>query len=145
MLQVLNGGPFHGFAIAERIHALSRDVLIVEEGSLYPQLYRMEERGWIEPEWGQSRTKAVGEYLKAARHGNEQGGALLRPLRNRTSSAGTEAALSADSLWRIVMGYAEVVEIDVAGFGPHSSITITRLYDKRVVMVKNSPTLRVSY
>ena len=42
VLQVLNGGPLHGFAIAERIHVLSQDVLIVEEGSLYPSLYRME-------------------------------------------------------------------------------------------------------
>jgi len=49
-------GPLHGFAIAERIHALSQDVLIVEEGSLYPSLYRMEEKGWIEPEWA-SRTR----------------------------------------------------------------------------------------
>ena len=114
---------------------------------------------------------AVGEYLKAAGHGKEQGGALFRPLRNRTSTAGTEAALSADSLWRIVMSYAEEVGIDVAGFGPHSlratsatnalehgadiaavsewlghaSITTTRLYDKRVVKAENSPTFRVSY
>lgn len=51
VLQVLNGGPLHGFAIAERIYALSQDVLIVEEGSLYPSLYRMEEKGWIEAEW----------------------------------------------------------------------------------------------
>ena len=54
VLRVLHGGPLHGFAIAERIHALSRDVLTVEEGSLYPALYRMQEKGWIEPEWGQS-------------------------------------------------------------------------------------------
>ncbi|HEY1794333.1 MAG TPA: PadR family transcriptional regulator [Opitutaceae bacterium] len=54
ILKVLGGGPLHGFAIAERIHALSRSVLIVEEGSLYPCLYRMDAKGWIEPEWGQS-------------------------------------------------------------------------------------------
>lgn len=63
---------------------------------------------------------AVGEYLKAAGHEKEQGGALFRPLRNRTSAAGTQAALTGDSLWRIVMGYAEEVGIDVANFGPHS-------------------------
>jgi site-specific recombinase XerD len=92
-------------------------------------------------------------------------------LRNRTSAAGTQAAVTADSLWRIVMSYAEKVGIAVVGFGPHSlrataatnalehgadlaavsewlghaSVTTTRLYDKRVVRVENSPTFRVSY
>ena len=47
VLRVLHGGPLHGFAIAERIHALSRDVLTVEEGSLYPALYRMQEKGCL--------------------------------------------------------------------------------------------------
>jgi len=108
---------------------------------------------------------------KAAGHGKEQGGALFRPLRNRTSIVGIEAALSADSLWRIVMSYAKEAGIDVAGFRPHllratsatnalehgadiaavsewlghASITTTRLYDKRVVKAENSPTFRVSY
>src|SRR3954466_16207675 len=50
ILRVLNGGAQHGFAIAERIHVLSREVLLVEEGSLYPALYRMEAKGWIESE-----------------------------------------------------------------------------------------------
>jgi len=44
----------HGFGIGERIHVLSKQVLEVEEGSLYPALYRMEAKGWIEAEWGQS-------------------------------------------------------------------------------------------
>jgi site-specific recombinase XerD len=114
---------------------------------------------------------AVREYLAAAGHGVELDGALFRPLRNRSSAEGLRAALSADSMWRIVMGYAEQVGISVAGFGPHSlrataatnalehgaeiaavsewlghaSISTTRLYDKRVVRVENSPTFRVSY
>ena len=46
----------HGFAIAERIHALSRDVLIVEEGSLYPTLQRLLIEGWVRAEWGMSET-----------------------------------------------------------------------------------------
>jgi integrase len=114
---------------------------------------------------------AVRDYLAAAGHAGEAERPLFRPLRNRTSAAGTQAALSADSLWRIVMSYAEKVGIGVAGFGPHSlrataatnalehgadlaavsewlghaSVTTTRLYDKRVVRVENSPTFRVSY
>jgi transcriptional regulator len=72
VLQVLNGGPLHGFAIAERIHALSRDVLIVEEGSLYPSLYRMEERGWIRPEWGQSDKGRRAKFYSLTNGGKKQ-------------------------------------------------------------------------
>ena len=72
VLQVLNGGPLHGFAIAERIHALSRDVLIVEEGSLYPSLYRMEEKGWIEPEWGQSDKGRRAKFYRLTKDGRKQ-------------------------------------------------------------------------
>lgn len=72
VLQVLNGGPLHGFAIAERIHALSKDVLIVEEGSLYPSLYRMEEKGWIEPEWGQSEKGRRAKFYSLTKEGRKQ-------------------------------------------------------------------------
>jgi transcriptional regulator len=72
VLQVLNGGPLHGFAIAERIHALSQDVLIVEEGSLYPSLYRMEEKGWIEPEWGQSDKGRRAKFYTLSKEGRKQ-------------------------------------------------------------------------
>jgi len=114
---------------------------------------------------------AVREYLAAAGHGEDRGGALFRPIRNRSSAAGETGALSPDSLWRLVTGYAEQVGISVDGFGPHSlrataatnalehgadiaavqewlghaSLTTTRLYDKRVVKPENSPTFRVSY
>jgi PadR family transcriptional regulator PadR len=54
ILQVLSSGRLHGFGIGERIHLLSKEVLEVEEGSLYPALYRMEAKGWISAEWGQS-------------------------------------------------------------------------------------------
>lgn len=54
ILKVLNCGPMHGFGIAERIQRLSEDYLSVGEGSLYPALYRLQQRGWVESEWGQS-------------------------------------------------------------------------------------------
>ncbi len=54
VLRVLYAGPLHGFGIGERIHVLSKEALDVEEGSLYPALYRMEAKGWIGSEWGQS-------------------------------------------------------------------------------------------
>jgi PadR family transcriptional regulator, regulatory protein PadR len=54
ILRVLNAQPLHGFGIGERIHALSNEALKIEEGSLYPALYRIEAKGWIKAEWGQS-------------------------------------------------------------------------------------------
>jgi len=56
VLRVLQSGPLHGYAIAQRIHALSRDVLQVEEGSLYPALQRILVKGWAKAEWGVSET-----------------------------------------------------------------------------------------
>ena len=56
VLRVLQSGPLHGYAIAQRIHALSRDVLQVEEGSLYPALQRILVKGWAKAEWGLSET-----------------------------------------------------------------------------------------
>ena len=72
VLRVLNGGPLHGFAIAERIHVLSREVLVVEEGSLYPALYRMEAKGWIEAEWGQSDKRRRAKFYELTRTGRKQ-------------------------------------------------------------------------
>jgi len=54
ILRVLNSQPLHGFGIGERIHALSNEALTIEEGSLYPALYRIEAKGWIKAVWGQS-------------------------------------------------------------------------------------------
>lgn len=54
VLRVLKSGPVHGFGISEKIHVLSKEILNVEEGSLYPALYRMEAKGWIKADWGQS-------------------------------------------------------------------------------------------
>lgn len=52
ILRILRGGPVHGLDVAQRIERQSNDVLLVEQGSLYPALHRLEERGWIAAEWG---------------------------------------------------------------------------------------------
>jgi len=54
VLKTLNRGPHHGYGIAADIQSISDDLLRVEEGSLYPALYRMERRGWVAAEWGTS-------------------------------------------------------------------------------------------
>jgi PadR family transcriptional regulator PadR len=54
ILKALAAGPMHGYGVGQRIAQLAGDMLSVEEGSLYPALYRLEERGWIKSEWGKS-------------------------------------------------------------------------------------------
>ena len=56
ILRVLHAGPLHGYAIAQRIHLLSSEVLEVEEGSLYPALQKILLKGWASAEWGISET-----------------------------------------------------------------------------------------
>ncbi|HEY3886034.1 MAG TPA: helix-turn-helix transcriptional regulator, partial [Vicinamibacterales bacterium] len=56
VLQTLDAKPLHGYAIAVRIEQLTAEVLTVEEGSLYPALYRMEQRGWLTSEWSTTDT-----------------------------------------------------------------------------------------
>ncbi len=56
ILRVLRGGRLHGYALAQRIHVLSNEVLRAEEGSLYPALQRMLVNGWVKAEWGISET-----------------------------------------------------------------------------------------
>ncbi|OHE78238.1 MAG: PadR family transcriptional regulator [Verrucomicrobia bacterium RIFCSPLOWO2_12_FULL_64_8] len=72
ILQVLNGGPQHGFGIAQRIHLLSQEVLKVEEGSLYPALYRLEDKGWIKAEWGVSDNNRKAKYYSLTAAGRRQ-------------------------------------------------------------------------
>ena len=72
ILCVLSGGPQHGFGIAQRIHLLSQEVLKVEEGSLYPALYRLEEKGWIEAEWGQSDNNRRAKFYSLTKPGRKQ-------------------------------------------------------------------------
>jgi len=56
VLRVLQSGPLHGYAIAQRISQVSSDVLQVEEGSLYPALQKMLMKGWVQSDWGLSDT-----------------------------------------------------------------------------------------
>jgi len=72
VLKILDDGPLHGYAIALRLERLSKDVLSVEEGSLYPALYRMEERGWLGSEWAVTDTGRRARFYKLTRAGRAQ-------------------------------------------------------------------------
>jgi transcriptional regulator len=66
------GGPMHGYGVLELIRLWSNDVLVVEQGSLYPALYRLEERGWIEAEWGTSDNNRRAKYYRLTAAGQKQ-------------------------------------------------------------------------
>jgi PadR family transcriptional regulator PadR len=77
ILKSLAAGPNHGYGIAMRIHQLSDDVLRIEEGSLYPALYRMEEQGLIESEWRTTENNRTAKFYKLTRKGRSASDAEL--------------------------------------------------------------------
>jgi PadR family transcriptional regulator PadR len=72
VLKALQLEPQHGFGIAQRIQQLSSDVLRIEQGSLYPALYRLEERGWIRADWGTSDNNRKAKYYELTRTGRRR-------------------------------------------------------------------------
>ena len=72
LLKALQLEPLHGYAIARRVEQLSGDALRVEEGSLYPALHRMEERGWVDSDWGLSENNRRARFYKLTRKGRKQ-------------------------------------------------------------------------
>ena len=72
ILRVLQPGPIHGYAIAQRIHTLSKELLQVEEGSLYPALQKMLLKGWVKAEWGISETNRKVRFYKLTAEGRKQ-------------------------------------------------------------------------
>ncbi len=77
ILKILSAGPNHGYGIAIRIHQLSDDVLRVEEGSLYPALYRMEEQGLIDAEWRATENNRKAKFYRLTRKGRRASEAEL--------------------------------------------------------------------
>jgi len=72
ILKALQHEPRHGLAIADRIQQISQDVLRVEQGSLYPALYRLEAQGWIKAEWGVSDNNRKARYYQLTAAGRKQ-------------------------------------------------------------------------
>ena len=72
ILKAVSVGPLHGFGIGQRIVQMSDDVLRVEEGSLYPALYRIERQGWIRSEWGLSENNQRAKFYTLTRAGRRQ-------------------------------------------------------------------------
>ena len=72
VLRTLTWGAMHGYAVARQIRERSREVILVEEGALYPALHRMERRGWIRAEWGLSENNRRAKYYELTPLGREQ-------------------------------------------------------------------------
>lgn len=72
ILRVLRSGSLHGYAIAQRIHVLSSEVLQVEEGVLYPALQKMLLKGWVTAEWGISETNRKVRFYALTAAGRKQ-------------------------------------------------------------------------
>ena len=72
ILKTLSSGARHGYAIARWLEDTTRHAIQIEEGSLYPALYRMERRGWIEAEWGMSELGRKAKFYKLTAQGRRQ-------------------------------------------------------------------------
>jgi transcriptional regulator len=73
VLKTLEGlGPLHGYGIARRIEQVSEGVLSLNQGTIYPALLRLEQRGWIKPEWGASDNNRRAKYYSLTRTGRKQ-------------------------------------------------------------------------
>ncbi len=81
VLKALTWGPRHGYAVASWIRETTRDGLNIEEGALYTALHRMEQRGWLDAEWGLTDHNRKAKYYQLTEHGRRE----LRDARTRWS------------------------------------------------------------
>jgi PadR family transcriptional regulator, regulatory protein PadR len=72
ILKALSLGPLHGYGIIQRIRQLSGEMLDVEQGSLYPAVYRIEQRGWVSSKWGVTETGRRAKFYTLTRAGRKQ-------------------------------------------------------------------------
>lgn len=94
ILKVVALGPVHGYAIAQRLHQVSRDVVQVPQGSLYPVLHRLENRGFLAADWKQNETGREAKFYKLTRKGRAQLDAESADWRRLTEAVGLILALS---------------------------------------------------
>ena len=72
VLKALALGELHGLGVARRVEQLTRGAYVVKPGSLFPALHRLEERGWLESEWGESENRRKAKYYRLTRAGRRQ-------------------------------------------------------------------------
>ena len=94
ILRTLAGDPMHGWGISQRIQQLSKDVLQVNQGSLYPALHRLEQQGLIEAEWGNSENNRQAKFYQLTREGRKS---LAEEQKNWERLAGAVARVLSGS------------------------------------------------
>ncbi len=94
ILTALSVEPMHGWGVAQRIQQISRDVLQVNQGSLYPALHRLEQRGWIAASWGASDNNRRAKFYRLTATGRKQLHAEVATWRR--FSAAIELVLAVD-------------------------------------------------
>jgi len=72
ILKVVALGPVHGYGISQRIRQMSKEVLHVQQGSLYPALHRLEQRGWLQADWGESDNGRQAKFYRLSARGRKQ-------------------------------------------------------------------------
>ena len=72
ILKALSLGPMHGYGVGQRIQQLAEELLRVEEGTLYPALYRLEQRGWLQSAWGTSDNNRRARFYQLTKAGRKQ-------------------------------------------------------------------------
>ncbi len=72
ILKIVALGPVHGYGISQRIRQISKEVLQVQQGSLYPALHRLEKRGWLDATWGESENGRQAKFYKLSAKGRKQ-------------------------------------------------------------------------
>jgi len=72
ILKAVSLGPLHGYGVLLRIQQISKDRLEIQQGSLYPALYRLEDQGWIRSEWGESENKRRAKYYRLTADGKRR-------------------------------------------------------------------------
>jgi len=72
ILKIVAVGPVHGYGISQRIRQISKEVLQVQQGSLYPALHRLEKRDWLEATWGESENGRQAKFYKLSAMGRKQ-------------------------------------------------------------------------
>jgi len=72
ILKIVALGPVHGYGISQRIRQISKEVLQVQQGSLYPALHRLEKRGWLEADWGESENGRQAKFYRLSAKGRKQ-------------------------------------------------------------------------